>query len=381
MRITIVQGAFLPVPALRGGAVEKAWHALGREFAARGHEVTHISRRCDGLPVESMEDGVRHIRIRGFDTPSRLWWLKTLDLIYSLGAIRRLPAADVLVTHTFFLPLLARMRPGAGRPYVHVGRAPRGQMRLYRNAAVLQAPSRIIADAIRSELGDCIRPAVSVIGYPVPDLSIRLDGSVRVPRRLLYTGRVHPEKGIDLLISGFARFVSTAAGEGWTLQVTGPWETATGGGGNGYVEALRRRVADLGLFGRVEFTGPFFEPGRLACAYGEASAFVYPSLAEAGETFGLAVLEAMSAGLPAVVSSLGCFGDFIEPGANGFRFDHRGPDPEGALADALARLAFALEGESGETMRSAARATARRFSLGSVATAFLDDFESALKDV
>ena len=60
-RITIVQGAFFPVPPLRGGAVEKDWQALGREFARQGHHVTHISRLCDGLSVTEERDGVQHV--------------------------------------------------------------------------------------------------------------------------------------------------------------------------------------------------------------------------------------------------------------------------------------------------------------------------------
>ena len=56
MRITILQGAFLPVPAIRGGAIEKAWQVLGEAFVKAGHDVTHISRLCDGLPEqESIE--------------------------------------------------------------------------------------------------------------------------------------------------------------------------------------------------------------------------------------------------------------------------------------------------------------------------------------
>ena len=35
MRITIAQGAFLPVPPKRGGAIEKAFHALAQEFASK----------------------------------------------------------------------------------------------------------------------------------------------------------------------------------------------------------------------------------------------------------------------------------------------------------------------------------------------------------
>ena len=44
MKITIVLGAFFPVPPLLGGAVEKVWFALGPEFVRRGHEVVQISR-------------------------------------------------------------------------------------------------------------------------------------------------------------------------------------------------------------------------------------------------------------------------------------------------------------------------------------------------
>jgi peptidoglycan/LPS O-acetylase OafA/YrhL len=49
MKITIVTGFFLPVPALAGGAMEKIWHRLGGLMADAGHEVTFISRRWPGL--------------------------------------------------------------------------------------------------------------------------------------------------------------------------------------------------------------------------------------------------------------------------------------------------------------------------------------------
>src|SRR6187402_3622152 len=100
MKITIAQGAFLPVPPLRGGAVEKIWFALGREFARRGHEVTHVSRAFADLPREEVIEDVRHIRVPGYDTPRSLPWLKALDLFYSLRVLPRLPSADVLITHT-----------------------------------------------------------------------------------------------------------------------------------------------------------------------------------------------------------------------------------------------------------------------------------------
>ena len=83
MKITIVLGAFLPVPAVMGGAIEKSWFALAREFVSRNHDVTIISRVLPQFARQEIVDGVRHIRVRGFDTPRSVLWLKILDLFYS----------------------------------------------------------------------------------------------------------------------------------------------------------------------------------------------------------------------------------------------------------------------------------------------------------
>jgi hypothetical protein len=98
MKITIVLGAFFPVPPLMGGAVEKVWFALGQEFARRGHEVVQISRSHSELPAAEEIEGVRHVRVRGHAQPRSILWLKWLDLLYSLRVRRILPSADILVT-------------------------------------------------------------------------------------------------------------------------------------------------------------------------------------------------------------------------------------------------------------------------------------------
>jgi hypothetical protein len=72
MKITIVLGAFLPVPPIMGGAVEKSWFALAQEFVSRSHDVTIVSRAFPGFARHEVVDGLRHIRFRGFDTPG---WL------------------------------------------------------------------------------------------------------------------------------------------------------------------------------------------------------------------------------------------------------------------------------------------------------------------
>jgi glycosyltransferase involved in cell wall biosynthesis len=290
MRITIVQGAFLPVPPLRGGALEKAWQALGEEFARRGHAVTHISRLCDGLPESEEISGVRHVRVPGFDAPRSALLLKWRDLVYSRRVCAMLPPADILVTHTFWLPVLAR-DASRGKVCVHVARFPKGQMRLYGRAARLQAISQAVADAIAQQSPSCA-PRVKVLPLPLPAgawVAAPTKDDARSPI-VLYAGRIHPEKGLDLLAAAWTHPRARAALAGWKLVLAGPWDFARGGGGEDYRARLAAQFAPAG--DSVEWTGPLFgaDTAKLLDLYRRARIFVYPSVAEKGEALGLAPL-------------------------------------------------------------------------------------------
>lgn len=365
MRITIVQGPFLPVPAILGGAVEKVWLSLGQEFARRGHEVAHLSRAHPKLPARETISGVRHERFSGFASPPTFARRLVLDLWYSLQALRRLPPADILVTNTFWLPALSRRR-SRGQPYAHVARYPKGQLKLYRRA-ILQTVSEPIREAILTE-EPAAAARVRVIPYPLADryLLPTVDTGENV---LLYVGRVHPEKGVRLLIEAFAQLPAGLRAQ-WRVKIIGPWETAYGGGGDAHLAELKtaaQPVAD-----RVEFVGRVFDEPTLIAHYRTARVFVYPSLAEKGETFGLSALEAMGAGAVPVVSSLACFQDFIRPRENGVIFDHRAASPAGELARTL--TALLPDSSAIERMRQAAWTTARDYTLPRIAGLFLDDF-------
>jgi glycosyltransferase involved in cell wall biosynthesis len=365
MRITIVLGAFFPVPPTMGGAVEKAWFALAREFAARGHDVTMASRAMPDLARDEICDGVHHIRVSGFDTPHSLIWLKALDLIYSLRVRPVLPQADILVTNTFWLPMLIRDE-SRGKIYVHVGRYPKGQMRFYSHAARLQAPSSEIARAISRET-----PSAAVKSIPYPRPQVDTDEPISVDARekiVLFVGRVHPEKGVHLLVDAFARVASNELAA-WKLMIVGPNEVSRGGGGQDYLGRLREIVG----CSPVEFRGPIFNEAQLAKEFLRARVFVYPSLAGRGETFGLAPLEAMSHGCAVIVSNLPCFRDFIVDNETGFVFDQNATDRAESLANAL-RSAVA------DPTRLAAIAEAglrksEEFSIARVADQFLQDFK------
>lgn len=372
MKITIVLGAFFPVPPTMGGAVEKMWYSLAQEFARHGHEVAIVSRKMPKQPRQEITDGVRHLRVQGFDTPRSLVWLKFLDFVYSLRAMSILPAADILVTNTFWLPLLARDRT-RGKMYVHVGRYPKGQMRFYGNAARLQAPSTAVARAISAE-APRLAGRVAVVPYPAPTSTSAPPEIPLRQKRILYVGRVHPEKGVHLLVDAFARG-TRAAFTDWELMIVGPTEPKFGGGGSEYLATLQRSAVEAG--DRVIFAGSIFDSARLQKTFRSARLFVYPSLAERGESFGLAPLEAMTHGCAVLVSKLDCFTDFVRDGETGFIFDHRSSSLDENLRTKIEKIANdeALLARVAE----AGRRKSEEYSLSRVADCFIADFSSIVQ--
>jgi glycosyltransferase involved in cell wall biosynthesis len=373
MKITIVLGAFFPVPPTMGGGVEKVWFSLAPEFVRRGHDVVLVSRKMPELPREETIGGVKYLRVDGFDTPRSLVWLKFLDLIYSLRTMSILPPADIVVTNTFWLPILLRDRE-RGRVYVQVARYPKGQMRFYGKAARLQAPSNAVARAIVAEAPK-LASKVVVVPNPVSAPSVSPPPISSRQKIMLFVGRVHPEKGVHLLIDAFARGARTAFAD-WKLMIVGPTETKLGGGGENYFTSLQRAAADAE--GRISFTGPIFDSTKLAEVYGSARLFVYPSLSERGESFGLAPLEAMAHGCAVLVSNLACFHDFIRDSETGFIFDHR---PRGNAETLRARIANVI---SNETLLASVAAAgyekSKEYSPERVAGQFLRDFESLIRE-
>lgn len=373
MKITIVLGAFLPVPPIMGGAVEKVWFTLAQEFARRGHEVVVISRAVAQFLREEILDGVRHIRVRGFDTPRSLLRLKFLDLIYSARARSILPPADILVTNTFWFPILLR-NSNRGRVYVHVARYPKGQMHFYRRAARLQAPSNAVARAIAAE-SPRLGKKITVIPYPAPAPVTQSEPPAISARQkiILFVGRLHPEKGVHLLVKAFASQARTVFAD-WKLMIVGPAEKKLGGGGESYLSSLEVSAGERS--DRVIFAGPIFDSIKLEQTFRAARLFVYPSLAERGESFGLAPLEAMTQGCAVLVSDLDCFGDFIRDGETGFIFNHRSNSVDHALGERMTNIIG--DETSLEAVAAAGYRQSATYSLPRVADQFLSDFNSLI---
>ena len=372
MRITILQGAFFPVPPLRGGAIEKSWFRLGKAFAKKGHHITHVSRICDGLPSHETIEGVSHVRIPGFESTGSSLLLKWRDLRYVLRARRVLPQSDILVTNAFWAPLLVG-DSSRGAQYVHVGRYPKGQMKLYGRANRLQSPSEAITAAIRSEVPSKA-DMVKTIPYPLSwDVAEKAPANENREQTILYLGRIHPEKGLRELVQAFTGLPEELRTQ-WRLDLRGPWKASEGGGGKDFLENLKDLAGPAQE--AIRFLDPIFDDVKLREELGRASLFVYPSMADKGETFGVAALEAMSCGCPPLVSGLGCFRDFIRDGDTGIVFDHRGSDAQKNLSSKLGEVL--REPEKLSRIGQVARKQSENFTLEKVSKLFLDDFATLL---
>jgi glycosyltransferase involved in cell wall biosynthesis len=366
LKVSIALGPFHPAPPAGYGAVEKVWWSLAGALARAGHNVSIVAKGpLDASVFGDASRKVQTLPMRGFSASRSLALNLIKDLAYALKVTRTLPTgADVVVTNSFWLPVLLKpLRRSKGRIIVHAGRFPKGQMRLYCGVDMVHTVSSVVAEAIERQ-SSCLSGRVMIVGYPI-ETEVFVPAVGRPPgEAILFIGRVHPEKGVHLLIDAF-RLVAEAL-PGATLSVVGPWEPERGGGGKQYLDALVIKAAGL----PVRFEPAITDEHALAARYADCDVFCYPSLAEKGETFGRAVLEAMACAVPCVVSSLACFTDFFADGSHGLVFDHRAAQPERELASKLLRLLTAPH--SRVEMASAARCTSLEYSLDRLTPAYIE---------
>lgn len=124
---------------------------------------------------------------------------------------------------------------------------------------------------------------------------------------ILYGGRLSGEKGVDILIKGFALVIKDAPYSSLRLVIagSGPKE-----------KYLRSLVKALGIESKVKFL-PFLPHNNFLNILARCSIFVLPSFYE---TFGIVVLEAMALGKPVIASNIPGPNELIQHGINGFLF-------------------------------------------------------------
>ncbi len=140
------------------------------------------------------------------------------------------------------------------------------------------------------------KEAISPLGVEAPPdsgpgaklLFVAKFPEIEKTRMLLFLGRIHPKKGCDMLIDALPR---RAALDPITLVLAGPDQV-------GWTAPLRERLSRMDVSPRVIFAG-MLEGALKRGAFENADAFVLPSHQE---NFGVSVVEALSYGVPVLIS-------------------------------------------------------------------------------
>lgn len=207
----------------------------------------------------------------------------------------------------------------------------------------IAAVSDHIAALIRRSFPDFSRPIQTVyngvncdVFQPAP-----LEGDAADERRILFVGRVSPEKGVHTLIESFAHVVSRFRNA--RLDIVGaqgslPSDLLVDLSDDPLVGGLRRfydgtvtrdyrahldeLVIRLGLERHIHFHGPL-PHHELVKAYQATDVVVNPSLSE---SFGISIVEGMACGKPVVGTKVGGMLETILDGETGLLTDPEKPE-------------------------------------------------------
>jgi glycosyltransferase involved in cell wall biosynthesis len=157
-----------------------------------------------------------------------------------------------------------------------------------KKAAALHATAEAEATQFRS-LGLANPITVIPNGVDVPELERSPYSGQRI-RTALFLSRLHPKKGLPLLVEAWAKIRPI----NWRMRVAGPDES-------GHAATVKELVRAAGLEKSWEFVGEIGDSQKWA-VYERAHLFVLPSHSE---NFGMVVAEALAAGLP-VIATQGC---------------------------------------------------------------------------
>lgn len=311
--------------------------AQGAELARRGHEVHVVTH---SVPVEPRDEIIQGIHVHRWVKSFHFGPLFGLTFVVSvIESLKRLRGRyDVIHTHQGLWEAVA---VGAGRKWLgnvptliqpassgYYGEAEqlartRGADRLRSFILRNSAFAAISADIERQwlELGvpqDSIYRTASGVDstrfHPGPSA---VENDLPPRPRVVYTGRLHPQKNVYLLIDIWPD-VFKRTGARLILAGDGPDR-----------EGLKERARRLGIDEAIEFVGSVADVAEHLRA---ADAFVLPSVAEGMSN---SLLEAMATGLPCVASRIGGNIDLIDEGVSGLL---AAPDRPAEWVEAIASI-------------------------------------------
>ncbi len=353
MRVLLVSHGYPPFGI---AGVERVAEQSATALAARGHEVTVLTRRPTAAPPALMlerteQDGVSVIRAVGGDSsfgryPGREDALEgifgrvlveTLPDVVVLSHLLHHSAGYVRLAHAWRIPVVLELHDFyAACPLAHLQRVsgercggPEGGAacathcfpgqddaharwalralefaEAVRTADVVVAPSRFVAGYFGPVRGAATPIVVVGNGFSLP--------AARVPRparsgplHLASIGVVIEHKGAHVVVDALRR-----------ARIGPVRYTLFGSVVGAYAQELRKAAADVpGLELRMYGS---FSPAELPALLGDVDVAVVPSVV--WETYSIAAREALACGIPVLASRLGALPEAIRDGINGALF-------------------------------------------------------------
>lgn len=352
-RVALVIGSLGP------GGAERVMVLLANHWATHGQSVVLVTF---GTPREQDFFGVREEVERAYLDAFRIIWnpVKGFNTLRQIVVLRRAltcAAPDIVISFivkTNLLTLLATR--GLELPVVVSDRLdPRVHplslaWRILRRLLYPRATHVVVQTQTALHFyPDRVRRRSRVIPNPIPAPPSRVPARARetTAPRIVALGRLHPQKGFDLLLRAFSQIVPQHPA--WSLEIWGEGPERS---------ALEALVVDLSLEGSVRL------PGMTKVPYDVLRSGDLFVLSSRREGFPNALCEAMACGLPVV--SFDCPSgprEIIRDGIDGLLVP-----PEDT--EELARAMHRLMADAGERARLASRApeVIDRFSVGRVMT-------------
>jgi glycosyltransferase involved in cell wall biosynthesis len=126
-------------------------------------------------------------------------------------------------------------------------------------------------------------------------------------RILLFLGRIHEIKGVDILVRAFASVAHKL--DNVKLVIVGP--------DDGYLERVKALISSAKIEDKVLICGPLYGDAKLE-AYIDADIYVLPSRYE---LFPMTILEAYACGKPVIASDVGRANELVIDGETGLMFE------------------------------------------------------------
>lgn len=345
MRVLLVSRVFWP----NLGGIEKTVEWLGKHLVRRGHEVDVVTLDRafeDGraLPPTDTLHGMRITRVpyRGSNryplAPSVLRHVRGHDVVH-VHAVDFLADWLTLTRALHHVPVVLSTHGG----FFHTGFAPRLKKLWFHTAtrALCASVDALLATSDQDlELFRRVSDRVRLVRIGV-DLDRWLAlARAPVPGSWITVGRVDVHKGLGHLLRVLA-VVRDRDPRPFRARIVGPEVV------DGLVARLVAERDQLGLADRVAFEGRL-DDAALVDAVRTAELGLWPA---EYESFGISVVEAMAAGVPAVLNDIAAFRYFHAPAAGELT---RFAEPEVAAAAVLRARDAGRDGEG-------AREVARRY--------------------